>query len=59
MTTTLETATVDTPAGRFWLAARDSALVAAEFAERVPRRLSRLEARFGPLDLRIVSRIST
>lgn len=52
MKTTLETATVDTPAGRFWLAARDSALVAAEFAERVPHRLSRLEARFGPLELR-------
>lgn len=52
MTTTLETATIDTPAGGFWLAARDGALVAAEFAERVPHRLSRLEARFGPLELR-------
>ncbi|HRY43527.1 MAG TPA: methylated-DNA--[protein]-cysteine S-methyltransferase [Thermoanaerobaculia bacterium] len=52
MTTTLETATIETPAGGFWLAARDGALVAAEFAERVPHRLSRLEARFGPLELR-------
>jgi methylated-DNA-[protein]-cysteine S-methyltransferase len=52
MTTTIETTTVDTPAGRFWLAARDGALVGAEFAERVPHRLSRLEARFGPLDVR-------
>ena len=52
MTTTLETATIDTPAGGFWLVARDGALVAAEFAERVPHRLSRLEARFGPLELR-------
>ena len=52
MTTTLETTTVDTPAGPFWLAARDGALVAAEFAERVPHRLSRLEARFGPLEVR-------
>ena len=52
MTTTLETATIDTPAGGFWLAARDGALVAAEFAERIPHRLSRLEARFGPLELR-------
>ena len=52
MTTTLETAMIDTPAGPFWLAARDGTLVAAEFAERVPHRLSRLEARFGPLELR-------
>ena len=52
MKTTLETTTVDTPAGAFWLAARDGALVAAEFAERVPHRLSRLEARFGPLEVR-------
>ena len=52
MTTTLETATIETPAGGFWLAARDGALVAAEFVERMPHRLSRLEARFGPLELR-------
>ena len=52
MTTPIETATVDTPAGRFWLAAKGSVLVAAGFEEAAPRLLARLEARFGPLDLR-------
>lgn len=52
MTTTLDTATVETPAGPFWLAARDGALVAAGFVESAPRLLARLEARFGPLEPR-------
>jgi len=52
MKTTIETATVETPAGEFRVAARSGALVAAGFAEEVPRLLSRLEARFGPLELR-------
>ena len=50
MTTPIQTTTVETPAGPFWLAARDGALVAAGFAESTPRLLSRLEARFGPLE---------
>lgn len=49
MMTPLETATVETPAGPFWFAARDGALVAAGFADSAPRLLVRLEARFGPL----------
>lgn len=49
MTTILESATVQTPAGPFWLAANDGALVAAGFAESAPRLRARLEARFGPL----------
>jgi methylated-DNA-[protein]-cysteine S-methyltransferase len=52
MTTPLETATVETPAGPFWLAARNGALVAAGFADSVPRLLARLEARLGPLEPR-------
>jgi methylated-DNA-[protein]-cysteine S-methyltransferase len=52
MTTLLETTTVETPAGAFWLAAKDGALVAAAFAEAAPRLLARLESRFGPLDVR-------
>lgn len=52
MKTPLETTTVTTPAGPFWLAAKDGALVAAGFAEAAPRLLARLEARFGPLDVR-------
>ena len=51
MTTPLETATVETPAGPFWLAARNGALVAAAFGGSVPRLLARLEARFGPLEV--------
>ncbi len=51
MTTLLETTTVETPAGTFWLASKDGALVAAGFAEAAPRLLARLEARFGPLDV--------
>jgi methylated-DNA-[protein]-cysteine S-methyltransferase len=51
MTTPLETATVATPSGGFWLAARNGALVAAGFADFADRLLARLEARFGPLDL--------
>lgn len=50
MKTPLETATVDTPAGTFWLAARDGALVAAGFVDSAPRLLARLEARFGPVE---------
>jgi len=50
--TTLETATVETPAGPFRLAARDGALVAAGFAEAAPRLFARLKARFGSLELR-------
>jgi methylated-DNA-[protein]-cysteine S-methyltransferase len=49
MNTPLETATVETPAGPFWFAAKDGALVAAGFADSAPRLLARLEARFGPL----------
>jgi len=52
MKTLLENTTVETPAGAFWLAAKDGALVAAGFAEARPRLLARLEARFGPLDVR-------
>jgi methylated-DNA-[protein]-cysteine S-methyltransferase len=52
MTTPLETATVATPAGDFWLAARNGALVAAGFADSARRLLARLEARFGSLELR-------
>ncbi len=50
MKTPLETAHVETPAGAFWLAARNGALVAAGFAGSAPRLLARLEARFGPLE---------
>lgn len=49
MKTPLETATVETPAGPFWIAAKDGALVAAGFADSAPRLFARLEARFGPL----------
>jgi methylated-DNA-[protein]-cysteine S-methyltransferase len=52
MTTTLDTATVVTPAGNFWLAARHGFLVAAGFAEAAPRLLRTLEARFGPVETR-------
>jgi methylated-DNA-[protein]-cysteine S-methyltransferase len=51
MTTSLETATVETPAGAFWIAAKDGALVAAGFADSTPRLLARLEARLGPLEI--------
>jgi methylated-DNA-[protein]-cysteine S-methyltransferase len=51
MTTPIETVTVSTPAGAFWLAARSGALVAAGFADSAPRLLARLEARLGPLEL--------
>ncbi len=51
--TTLETASVETPAGTFWLAAHEGALVAAGFAESAPRLLARLALRFGPLDVRV------
>ena len=50
MTTPIHTTTVETPAGPFWLAAKDGALVAAGFAESTPRLLARLEARLGPLE---------
>ena len=50
MSTPIQTATVETPVGPFWLAARDGALVAAGFADSGPRLLARLEARFGPLE---------
>jgi methylated-DNA-[protein]-cysteine S-methyltransferase len=50
--TEIETATVETPAGAFWLAAREGALVAAGFADSSPRLLARLALRFGPLDVR-------
>jgi methylated-DNA-[protein]-cysteine S-methyltransferase len=50
MKTTIETATVETPAGPLWLAAHDGALVASGFAEAAPRLLSRLKARFGEVD---------
>jgi methylated-DNA-[protein]-cysteine S-methyltransferase len=52
MSTTIHTATVETPAGPFWLAAKDGALVAAGFADSAPRLLTRLGARFGPLEAR-------
>jgi methylated-DNA-[protein]-cysteine S-methyltransferase len=52
MTTPLETATVATPSGDFFLAARNGALVAAGFADFAGRLLARLAARFGPLELR-------
>ena len=52
MNTSIHTATVETPAGPFWLAAKDGALVAAGFADSAPRLLVRLEARFGPLETR-------
>jgi len=50
--TLIETATVQTPAGPFWLAARGEALVAAGFADSATRLLARLALRFGPLDVR-------
>ena len=50
--TLIETATVETPAGNFWLAAHGRALVAAGFADSAPRLLARLALRFGPLELR-------
>jgi methylated-DNA-[protein]-cysteine S-methyltransferase len=50
MTTPIQTATVQTPAGPFWLAAKDGALVAAGFADSALRLYARLEARFGPLE---------
>lgn len=52
MTTPIETATLDTPAGPFWVAARGGTLVAAGFAEETPRLLARLALRLGPLELR-------
>jgi len=52
MRTPIHTATVETPAGPFWLAAKDGALVAAGFADSAPRLRARVEARFGPLDER-------
>jgi methylated-DNA-[protein]-cysteine S-methyltransferase len=52
MTTPLETATVETPAGAFRLFSRDGVLVAAGFADSAPRLLARLEVRIGPLELR-------
>ena len=50
--TLIETATVQTPAGPFWLAARRESLVAAGFADSAPRLLARLALRFGPLEIR-------
>lgn len=50
MKTPLETATVETPAGPFWVAAKGEALVAAGFADSAPRLLARLEIRFGALE---------
>ena len=50
MKTPLETATVETPAGPFWFAAKGGALVAAGFADSAPRLFARLEARLGPLE---------
>ena len=50
MTTPIQTATVETPAGPFWIAAKDGALVAAGFADSAPRLLARLEVRFGALE---------
>lgn len=55
MSTLIHTATVDTPAGSFWLAAMDGALVAARFADSAPRLLARVGARFGPLEEREAS----
>jgi len=52
MKTPIETAAVETPAGEFRVAARSGALVAAAFAEELPRFLARLESRFGPLEVR-------
>lgn len=52
MKTLLETTTVETAAGPFWLAVRNGALVAAGFVDASPRLLARLEARFGPLEPR-------
>ena len=52
MNVTLETATIETPAGSFRVATKDGALVAAGFEEATPRLVARLEARFGPLELR-------
>ena len=52
MSTTIHTATVETPAGPFWLAAKDGALVAAGFADSAPRLRARLGARFGSLEER-------
>jgi methylated-DNA-[protein]-cysteine S-methyltransferase len=52
MTTPLETALVSTPCGDFWLASRNGALVTAGFADFADRLLTRLEARFGALELR-------
>ena len=52
MSTPLETATVPTPAGNIWLAAKDGALVAAGFAESATDLLARLEARFGEVEPR-------
>ena len=52
MTTAIETATVDTPAGAFWVAAKDGALVSAGFADSSTRLLARLALRFGPLAIR-------
>lgn len=52
MKTTIETAAVETPVGPFRLYAKGGALVAAGFEEAAPRLLSRLAARFGPLELR-------
>lgn len=52
MTTTIETTTIDTPAGTFWLAAKGGALVSAGFADSETRLLARLALRFGPLVLR-------
>jgi methylated-DNA-[protein]-cysteine S-methyltransferase len=50
MSTPIQTATVETPVGPFWLAAKDGRLVAAGFADSGPRLFARLEARFGPLE---------
>ncbi len=50
MTTPIQTATVETPAGPFWVAAKGGALVAAGFVDSAPRLYARLEARFGPLE---------
>lgn len=52
MKTTIETAAVETPVGPIRLYAKGGALVASCFEEAVPRLLARLEARFGPLEIR-------
>lgn len=52
MKITIETASVETPAGTFRLFAKEGVLVAAGFEEAAPRLLARLEARFGPLEVR-------